>query len=332
MDTKQYLEYLDKEMTIMGILSAISVATPAGILSTVLADHKEVSPLVAGLLNAGQFFIFAGSGLCLVAALCFYKQRSTLAWYYGQICLTGALTDEKSVSAELGEWLREADSWETWWPYSWGFTSLITATAEYLLALLFLLAPPRLPSLFVHLHVLKIVAFSACPVAAGAVAALQWYVLTHYKFSDDYWKDFRKDIRGRLQGKKMLPHEGVYTRLKPSPIHGVGVFAICRIPKGTYVFEPDDDTLVSVCADETKDLPPEVRRLYEDFCVLKDDTYECPASLNKLTPAWFLNKSKHPNIAADLSLKFYAIRDVEAGEELTADYDAYSDGGSGGSF
>jgi hypothetical protein len=32
-DVKQYLEYLDKEMTIMGILSAVSVAAPAGILN-----------------------------------------------------------------------------------------------------------------------------------------------------------------------------------------------------------------------------------------------------------------------------------------------------------
>jgi hypothetical protein len=38
MEAKQYLEYLDKEMTIMGILSGVSVAVPAGILSTVLGE------------------------------------------------------------------------------------------------------------------------------------------------------------------------------------------------------------------------------------------------------------------------------------------------------
>jgi SET domain-containing protein len=124
---------------------------------------------------------------------------------------------------------------------------------------------------------------------------------------------------------KIQPHDGVYTRLKPSPIHGVGVFAIKDIPKNAYVFEPDDDELVSVQADEIKGLPPDLRRLYEDFCVLKDDTYQCPSSFNKLTPAWFLNTSKNPNVAADSSLKFYAIRDIQAGEELTADYGTYSD-------
>jgi len=35
-DTKKYLEYLDKEMTIMGILSAIAIATPAGVLNALL--------------------------------------------------------------------------------------------------------------------------------------------------------------------------------------------------------------------------------------------------------------------------------------------------------
>jgi hypothetical protein len=107
MDAKQYLEYLDKEMTIMGILSAVAVAAPAGILSAVLANHNDVK---TALWNTGQIFILAGSVLCIIAAFCFYKERSLLAWFYGQICLTEALTNKKSISARLGEWLREADS------------------------------------------------------------------------------------------------------------------------------------------------------------------------------------------------------------------------------
>jgi hypothetical protein len=108
----------------------------------------------------------------------------------------------------------------------------------------------------------------------------------------------------------------------------VGVFAIRDIPKDAYVFEPDDDELVSVLADEIRGLPPDIRRLYEDFCVLTGSTYQCPSNFNKLTPAWYLNTSKSPNVAADSSLKFYAIREIQTGEELTADYDAYSDTGN----
>ncbi len=43
-----------------------------------------------------------------------------------------------------------------------------------------------------------------------------------------------------------LPHEGVYTRLKPSGIHsgGIGVFAITDIKKDTNLFEPDNEEMV----------------------------------------------------------------------------------------
>jgi hypothetical protein len=41
-----------------------------------------------------------------------------------------------------------------------------------------------------------------------------------------------------------LPHSGVYARLGISGIHGVGVFAITRIPKGTYIFPDDDEEII----------------------------------------------------------------------------------------
>jgi hypothetical protein len=39
--------------------------------------------------------------------------------------------------------------------------------------------------------------------------------------------------------QKKMPHEKVYARLGCSD-HGVGVFAIKKIPKGAYIFDPDD--------------------------------------------------------------------------------------------
>jgi hypothetical protein len=132
MDTTRYAEYLDKEMTIMGIVSAVSLAAPAGILSVVLGDHSDIK---TALWNTGQFFIVAGSVLCVVASLYFYKQRSMLAWFYGQICLAEALEDKATRIEKLRKWLTDADSWATWWPYSWGFTTLVAGFVEYLLAL-----------------------------------------------------------------------------------------------------------------------------------------------------------------------------------------------------
>jgi hypothetical protein len=44
-------------------------------------------------------------------------------------------------------------------------------------------------------------------------------------------------LRELYKGHKMnLPHDDVYTRLQCSPIHGVGVFAIRDVPKGTNIF------------------------------------------------------------------------------------------------
>ena len=121
-----------------------------------------------------------------------------------------------------------------------------------------------------------------------------------------------------------MPHDGVFSRLMPSPIHGVGVFAIRDIPKGAPVFGADDGELVPVTADEVTVLSPALSRLYKDFCVWNGDTFQCPSSLNELTLSWYLNNSKKPNVTADSSLKFTALRDIEAGEELTADYDTYN--------
>jgi hypothetical protein len=42
---------------------------------------------------------------------------------------------------------------------------------------------------------------------------------------------------------EQLPHEGIVARLKPSLIHGVGVFAISAIKKGTRLFPQESDEM-----------------------------------------------------------------------------------------
>jgi len=121
------------------------------------------------------------------------------------------------------------------------------------------------------------------------------------------------------------PHRGVCVRLGPSGIHGVGVFAITPIPKGTDVFYGDDAELVWVEKATTEHLPPPLRKLYKDFCVSKGRQYGCPDSFNHMTPAWYLNHSKTPNVVADEEYRFFAARDIAQGEELTVDYSTYSD-------
>ena len=123
----------------------------------------------------------------------------------------------------------------------------------------------------------------------------------------------------------LRPHDGVFTRLGPSKTHGIGVFAIRAIKKSANVFEHDDSKMVWLEDDELKGLPGAIKKLYEDFGVFKNGRYGCPRSFNQLTPAWYVNSSKDPNLRCDENYDFIAVRDIKQGEELTLDYSTYSE-------
>ncbi len=123
--------------------------------------------------------------------------------------------------------------------------------------------------------------------------------------------------------KRVLPHFNVYTRLKPSTIHGVGVFAIRNIKKGTLLFDSSEE-IVWVDEREIPHLSKTLRELYEDFCIIKNGKYGCPANFNNLTMAWYLNDSREPNVMVDEDYNMWAIRDIVEGEELTIDSSDFS--------
>lgn len=130
-----------------------------------------------------------------------------------------------------------------------------------------------------------------------------------------------------------LPHEGTYIRLKPSKVHrgGIGVFAIKKIDKDTDIFSGKYDKIQWLNVNKLRlgSLPKEIQKLYDDFCIIKNNNteYGCPKSFNQLTPCWYLNSSKHPNVRCDekSGYKFYALRNIKKGEELTVDYSTYSE-------
>ena len=121
------------------------------------------------------------------------------------------------------------------------------------------------------------------------------------------------------------PHSDVYVRLAPSRLHGVGVIAVRDIPSGTAIFGDDDAPLRRVPVRAVRRAPRELRRLYEDFCILRAGNYICPRSFNDLTVSWYLNHSKSPNVACDAEFRFWASRRIRKGEELLTDYDEYSE-------
>src|SRR6266851_3964320 len=128
--------------------------------------------------------------------------------------------------------------------------------------------------------------------------------------------------------KNNLPHDGVYARLYCSPIHGVGVAAIRDIKKNTLIFKGDDADLVWLEKRQVIDLPINIRKLYDDFAVIKGDKYGCPANFNLLTPAWYLNEPKsgeEPNVTTNEEYEFFTLRYIREGEELTVRYCTYSD-------
>jgi hypothetical protein len=138
---KPYLDYLDKEMTIEGILSAFCVAVGAVAFDRVLgAKADAASNLVKALQDFSYPYVLAAIVGLMTAALFFYLQRSALAWLYGQISL--AVTREMSnrtagASTTFTYGLDVGDSWSLWNRYKFGWSFLVVTAVEVLLALFF---------------------------------------------------------------------------------------------------------------------------------------------------------------------------------------------------
>ena len=115
----------------------------------------------------------------------------------------------------------------------------------------------------------------------------------------------------------------VYCRLGVSPIHGIGVFAIRDIPKGT---QPLVSLLkikeFSFSKKVIKKLPSSVQKEVRMFCYYNKDEYLIPSiGLNAMNMAFYMNHSKNPNIKYLKNNTLLSLRKIKAGEELFFDYD-----------
>src|ERR1017187_2599080 len=105
-------------------------------------------------------------------------------------------------------------------------------------------------------------------------------------------------------------------RLKPSAIHGVGVFANHDIEAGSTLDMFDAETRFLHAA------PSEAaQRLLDTLSVTGEDGrgYYCPRSFTRVDVGWYLNHSDNPN-AGHTDWDYFALRAVEDGEEITIDY------------
>jgi hypothetical protein len=116
----------------------------------------------------------------------------------------------------------------------------------------------------------------------------------------------------------------IETRVASSAIHGLGLFAIKNVPRGTPIwkYQPGFDREFS--PNQLTALPPEAQRHLRWF-----------AYLDLLSGHWvlsgdhacFMNHASVPNTGVPAGtlppVVTVALRDIEAGEEITCDYFAF---------
>jgi SET domain len=119
-----------------------------------------------------------------------------------------------------------------------------------------------------------------------------------------------------------------YCRLAPSPIHGIGVFAIRDIPRGKDPFNTlskySRPGYVRITGAELDTLPPKLNEMIRALFVPTDGAMWLPnCGTNVVYLNSYLNHSTEPNLSTKDGFRFIALRKVRDGEELTVDYRAY---------
>jgi uncharacterized protein len=120
----------------------------------------------------------------------------------------------------------------------------------------------------------------------------------------------------------------IYVRIGRSRTHGIGLFAIRDIPKGTDPFKSlIKHTFVRIDVRELDQLHPEVRKMILDYCAQEKGTIYVPEiGLNPVHLLHFINHSDSPNVkSVSDGTKFIAIRRIKKGEELFSDYSTYDE-------
>lgn len=175
--TKGFLEYLDKEMTIMGILSTFCFATAALVIDRAASADK--TSFFKDILTHHPTQVFIGSGFLMVAGLCFYLQRSRLAHFYGSTCIS--LAAPSATEWSTNRWHIESYTWATWIRYRMGFLFLIYTGIIYCN----IIVQEIYPKLPYHWKAEVLIFVIVSITILGRIVVL----LTH-PYSNDPWEDF----------------------------------------------------------------------------------------------------------------------------------------------
>lgn len=118
----------------------------------------------------------------------------------------------------------------------------------------------------------------------------------------------------------------VWCRLAPSQVHGVGVFAIRDIPKGTKLtdhtlWEPNHRWF-RLKREDFDMLLPEIKTLILDRLFYTEKEWESMPFISPNSDAIlqsFMNHSRTPNSDGE-----YALVDIKKGEEVTEDFTIFN--------
>ncbi len=114
----------------------------------------------------------------------------------------------------------------------------------------------------------------------------------------------------------------IRTSLRPSAIHGIGVFTDEPIQKGQLVWEFDPRVDICIPLDEMKNFPPAMQEFlfHLSYVELVDGRKMMVLCADN---AKYVNHADDPNLLdTEDNLCEYAVRDIAAGEELTCNYHA----------
>lgn len=101
--------------------------------------------------------------------------------------------------------------------------------------------------------------------------------------------------------------------LKPSGIHGVGVFATHAIAEGARLrLFPESDAVRFL-----EGVPEEFERY---VVAIESPQIMCPTDFGRMSIGWYVNHADEPNARIAGDYEYLAARDIGAGEEITIDY------------
>lgn len=109
-------------------------------------------------------------------------------------------------------------------------------------------------------------------------------------------------------------NNSVWCTLRPSPVHGIGVFAIRDIPQGQKLY-CQEGGLTELSTDSLEGLHPAILKLVKQRWPNAPKQFVSPNQDARLIS--FMNHSKDANYSPTTDR---ALRDIEEGKEILEDY------------